>query len=67
MIYAPNAVVQMLSGKAVARAVRALFIFDAARNVMMLTDVIKAPVKIQPDTSNSNDNAEVATMPPYYV
>ena len=32
---------------------------------MMLTDVLDAPLPIQPDKSNSNDNAEVPTMPPY--
>ena len=53
------AVVHMLIGKAI---VRAHFIVDAALNAMMLTDVLNAPLPIQPD--NSNDNAEVATMPP---
>ena len=51
--------------KAIARAVRAHFIVDAALNAMMLTDVLNAPVPIQSDKLNSNDNAEVATMPPY--
>ena len=37
---------------------------DAALNAMMLTDVLSAPLPIQPDKSNSNDSAEVATMPP---
>ena len=54
----------MLSGKAITRAVRAPFIVDAALNAMMLTDVLDAPLPIQPDKSNSNDNAEEATMPP---
>ncbi len=52
----------MLTGKAIARAVRAHFIVDAALNAIMLTNVLNAPLPIQPD--NSNDNAEVATMPP---
>ena len=30
---------------------------------MMLTDVLNAPLPIQPHKSNSNDNAELATMP----
>ena len=64
LIYAPNAVVHMLSGKAIARTVRAHFIVDAALNAMMLTDVINATLPIQPHKSNSNDNAKVATMPP---
>ena len=64
MIYAPNAVMHMLSGKAIARAVRAPFIVDAALNAMMRTDVLDAPLPIQPDKSKSNDNAKEATMPP---
>ena len=64
LIYAPNAVVHMMSGKAITRAVRAPFIVDAALNAMMLTDVLDAPLPIQPDKSNSNDNAEEAPMPP---
>ena len=31
---------------------------------MMVTDVLNAPLPIQTDKSNSNDNAEVAIMPP---
>ena len=54
----------MLSGKVIARAVRAHFIVDAALSVMMVTDVLNAPLPIQTDKSNSNDNAEVAIMPP---
>ena len=36
LIYAPNAVVHMLSGKAIARAVRAHLIVDAALNALIL-------------------------------
>ncbi len=50
--------------KAISQAVRAHFIVDAALNAMMLTDVLNAPLPIQPDKSNRNDNAEVATMRP---
>ena len=53
------AVVHVLIGKAI---VSAHFIVDAALNAMMLTDVLNSPLPIQPDSSN--DNAEVATMPP---
>ena len=31
----------------------------------MVANVLKAPLLIQPNTSNSNNNAEIATMPPY--
>ena len=64
LIYTPNAVMHMLSWKAIAQAVRAHFIFDVALNPMMLTDVLNAPMPIQPGISNSNDDAAVATMPP---
>ena len=64
LICAPNGVVHMLSGKAIARAVHAHFIFDAALNAMMHGGVLNAPLPIQPDKSNSNDNAEVPTMLP---
>ena len=62
LIYAPNAMAHMLSGKAISRIVRAHFIVDVALDALMLTDVLNTPLSIQPD--NSNDNAEVATMPP---
>ncbi len=54
----------MLSRKAIARVVRAHFIVDAALNALMLISVLNAPLPIQPDKSNSNDNAEAATMQP---
>ena len=43
--YGPNAVVHMLSGKAVERAVRGHFLTESALNVLMLTDL----TKISPD------------------
>ena len=65
LIYDPNAVVHILSGKAITRAVRAYsFSVGAVLNALMFTDVLNAPLSIQPDKSNSNNNAEVATMPP---
>ena len=53
----------MLSGKAVTRAVRVHFIVVAALNALMLTNVLTAPLPIQPDTSNSNNNPEIVTVP----
>ena len=41
--------VYVLSGKVIARAVRAHFIVDAALNTVTLTDVLNAPLQIQPD------------------
>ena len=67
LVYAPNAVVHMLNGKAIGRAVRAHFIVDAYVNGMMLTDVLDAPMPSQPDKSHSNDKAEVATVPRDYL
>ena len=55
-IYAPNAVVHMLSGKAIARAVRAHFIVDAALNAPMLKSFFNVPLPCQPDISDSNGN-----------
>ena len=52
------------AGKAIARTVRAHVIFDAALNVLMLTDVLNSHLPIQPDKSNSNNNTEIATVPP---
>ena len=64
LIYAPNTVVHILNGKAIARVVRAHFSVDAALNALILTAVLNAPLSIQPDKSNSNNNADVATVPP---
>ena len=64
LIYAPNAVVYTLSWKAIARAVRAHFSVDAALKALILIAVLNAPLSIQHDTSNSNNNGEVATVPP---
>ena len=47
-IYAPNAVVHMLSGKAIARAVRGHFIVDAALNALLLHSGFNAPLPCQP-------------------
>ncbi len=41
LIYAHNAVVHMLSGKAIARAVRAHLIVDAALNALVLSNAMK--------------------------
>ena len=66
LIYAPNAVVHMLSGKPIARAIRAHFIVDAALNALMLKSVFNAPL---PEKSDGNENedpdmAETVARPP---
>ena len=55
-IYTPTAVVHMLSGKAIARAIRAHFIVDAALNALILRSVLNAPLPCQPDIPEYNDN-----------
>ncbi len=44
LIYAPNAVVHMLSCKAIASAMRGHFIVDAALNALMLVDALNIPL-----------------------
>lgn len=54
-IYAKNAVVHMLSGKATARAVRGHFLVDAALNTMILSEIYKCslPPNVQCDEAGS--------------
>ena len=52
------------AGKVIARTARAHVIFDAALNVLMLTDVLNSPLPIQPDKSKSSNTTEVAILPP---
>ncbi len=58
-IYAPNAVVHMLSGKAIARAVRGHFIVDAALNALILHSGFNAPLPCQPMSHSSDNEADV--------
>ena len=55
LIYASNAVVHMLSGKAIARAVRAHLIVDAALNAMVLAKTFCVPL---PHVTECEDNME---------
>jgi len=57
-IYAPTAVVHMLSGKAIAQAVHAHFIVDAALNALILRRVLNAPLLCQLETSENNDDTD---------
>ena len=43
LVYAPSAVVHILSGKAYARAVRAHLLVDAALNAVLLADAFQIP------------------------
>jgi len=56
LIYAPNAVIHMLSGKAIARAVRVHFIVDAALNTLMLRKVFNVPLPCHTEASENNDS-----------
>lgn len=55
----------MLSGKAIARALRAHFIVDAALNALMLKSVLNVPLPCQPEVSKNEDPdlAETAARP----
>ena len=44
LIYASNAVVHILSGKAIVRAVRGHFLVDAALNAIILSSVFNEPI-----------------------
>ena len=55
----------MLSGKAIAQAIRAHLIVDAALNALMLKSVLNAPLPCQPEPSENEDPdlAETAARP----
>ena len=53
LMYAPNAVVHMLAGKALARAVRAHLIIESALNALLLSDAMNINL-----FSTSEDEAE---------
>ena len=55
-IYAPNAVIHMLSWKAIVRAIHAHFIVDAALNASILRRVLNATLPCQLETPDSNDD-----------
>ena len=52
MIYAPNAVEHIFTGKAIARAVRAHLLVDAALNTLMLSKAPTVPISGMQDTPN---------------
>ena len=53
LTYIPNAVVHMLSGKTIARAIHAHFIVDAALNTLMLKSMLNTHFSCQPEISDS--------------
>ncbi len=52
LVYAPNAVIHILTGKAIARAVRGHLLVDAALNGLLLTNALGVPL---PSQSNSEE------------
>ncbi len=62
-IYAPNAVVHMLSGKAIARAVRGHFIVDAVFYALILHSGFNAPLPCQTMSHSSDNEADVEAPP----
>ena len=55
LIYSSNTVVHILTGKAIARAVRAHLLVDAALNSLMLTSTFNVPLLGRLDDSESED------------
>ncbi len=62
MVYASNAVVHMLSGKAISRAVRGHFIVDSALNTLVLAHAFRIPVPGCPNAENE-DTDEAMGVP----
>ena len=58
--------VHILNVEAMSRAIRAHFSVEAALNALIDTYCCpqRSSLSTQPDTSNNNNNAEVATVPP---
>ncbi len=52
LVYAPNAVVHMLTGKSAARAVRAHLLVDAALNGLLLFNALGVPLLSQSDSDD---------------
>ena len=58
MIYAPNAVDYILTGKAIARAVRARLLVDAAVNTLIVSKALKVPIPGLQDKSDDPPSVE---------
>ena len=59
MIYAPKAMEQIMSGKAISRAVRAHLLLDAVLNVLLLSKSMDVPLPcaagVEQDDAKSSD------------
>ena len=58
MIYAPNAVEHIFTGKAIARAVRAHLLVDATLNTVMLSKSLKVPIRGMQEKPNDPASTE---------
>ena len=58
MVYAPNVVEHIFTGKAIARAVRTHLLVDAALNTLMLAKSLKVPIPGMQDTANDPASTE---------
>ena len=65
LIYAPNAVVHMLSGKAIARAVRGHFIVDSALNALILASIFYVPIPGVSEMTNNEPEEVTEAMQTY--
>ena len=59
LIYAPNAVVHMMSGKAIARAIRGHFLVDAALNALLVNDTLNFPLSVESQDDSDGDMSQV--------
>ena len=57
LVYAKNAVSHMLSGKAIARAVRGHFLVDAALNALLVCNTFNLPLPVTAGRNPSNEDA----------
>ena len=65
LIYAPNAVLYMLSGKAIARAVRGHFIVDSALNALILASTFNVPIPGGSEIANNEIEEVTETIQTY--
>ena len=56
VVYAKNAVSHMLSGKAIARAVRGHFLVDAALNVLLVCNTFNLPLPVSAGGNPPNED-----------
>ena len=65
LIYAPNAVLHMLRGKAIAQAVRGRFIVDSALNALILASTFNVPIPGGSEIANNEIEEVTETIQEY--